>query len=132
METTGTTTTTTATTTDSGQPDQIASDEDLCRWAEKDYQDKTGVSVSASVLKKTDGMLTIALTDENGETVDAYIIDVTSGIGTDSSDAEVNLPQTGNNSITTILIAIAALMLTAVGAGAIYSSGILRRKQDDK
>ena len=77
-------------------------------------------------------MLTIALTDENGETVDAYIIDVTSGIGTDSSDAEVNLPQTGNNSITTILIAIAALMLTAVGAGAIYSSGILRRKQDDK
>ncbi|MCQ2417845.1 MAG: LPXTG cell wall anchor domain-containing protein [Oscillospiraceae bacterium] len=43
-----------------------------------------------------------------------------------------DLPQTGNNSVTNILIAIAALMLTAAGAGAVNSSGILRRKEDDK
>ena len=145
-ETTTTTTTTETTTTDattgttaitmetSTTPEaaQIASDEEICAWAEKDYQDKTGVSVSASVLEKTDGKLTITLTDENGDTVDTYIIDVTSGIGIDSSDAEVNLPQTGNNSMTNILIAIAALMLIAVGAVAMYSSSILRSKEDKK
>lgn len=110
----------------------IASDEELCRWAEKDYMDKTGRGVSSSVEEKTDGKLTIALTDKSGETVDTYIIDVASGIGTNSSDAEVNLPQTGNNSMRNILIAVAALMLTAIGTKAVYSSGILRRKEDEK
>ena len=51
---------------------------------------------------------------------------------TTTDGTNTDLPQTGNNSMTNILIAIASLMLTAAGAGAVHSSGILRRKEDDK
>ena len=49
---------------------------------------------------------------------------------TDGTNAD--LPQTGNNSVTNILISLAALLLTAAGAGIVYSSRILRRKEDEK
>ncbi len=51
---------------------------------------------------------------------------------TTTDGTNTDLPQTGNNSMTNILITITALLLTATGAGAVYSSGILRRKEDDK
>ena len=51
---------------------------------------------------------------------------------TTTDETNTNLPQTGNNSVNKLLIAIAALMLAATGAGAVYYSGILRRTEDDK
>jgi hypothetical protein len=54
----------------------------------------------------------------------------TTTITTDGTNTD--LPQTGINSVNNILITITALLLTATGAGAVYSSGILRRKEDDK
>ncbi len=51
---------------------------------------------------------------------------------TTTDEKNADLPQTGNNSVTNILISVAALLLTAAGAGAVYSSGILRRKEDEK
>lgn len=124
------TTTESAMTTESESPVQIASDEELCNWAAKDYRDKTGTNASAFILDKADGTLTIAIKDESGNTVDTYTIDAASGIGTDSGNAEVNLPQTGNNSSANLLAAAAALLLTAAGAGAVYASGILRKRKE--
>ncbi|MCQ2469815.1 MAG: LPXTG cell wall anchor domain-containing protein [Ruminococcus sp.] len=51
---------------------------------------------------------------------------------TTTDGTNTDLPQTGNNSVTNSLIAIAALMLTVAGAGAVHSSGILRRKENEK
>ncbi|MDE6020562.1 MAG: LPXTG cell wall anchor domain-containing protein [Ruminococcus sp.] len=74
----------------------------------------------------------ITLTDDSGNVLDTYVIDPTTGIGTDVSDAEVNLPQTGNNSMKNVLIAFSAMTLMVIGAFAVKTSGIIYRKKDEK
>ena len=71
------------------------------------------------------------LTDENGNVLDIYTVDPKTGTGTDSSNAEVNLPQTGNNSMTNWLLCVGAAMFMAFGFGAVKASGVLKRKEDE-
>ncbi|MDE5754223.1 MAG: LPXTG cell wall anchor domain-containing protein, partial [Oscillospiraceae bacterium] len=111
----------------------IASDEELCDWAINDYEDKTGVTpTNAEINEEADGQYEIILTDDAEKVLDVYVIDPNTGIGTDSNDEEVNLPQTGNNSLTNMLIALGSLMTTTFGFLAVKSSGVLRRKKNAK
>ena len=59
------------------------------------------------------------------------VVDPKTGTGTDSSNAEVNLPQTGNNSMTNWLLCVGAALFIAFGFGAVKASGIFKRKEDE-
>ena len=107
-------------------------DEDLCSWAINDYQKKAGiVPANAEITARSENAYEITLTDENGNVLDVYTVDPKTGTGTDSSNAEVNLPQTGNNSITNWLLCVGAAMFMAFGFGAVKASGVLKRKEDE-
>ena len=107
-------------------------DEDLCSWAINDYQKKAGiVPANAEITARSEETCEITLTDENGNVLDIYTVDPKTGTGTDSSNAEVNLPQTGNNSMTNWLLCVGAAMFMAFGFGAVKASGILKRKEDE-
>ena len=60
------------------------------------------------------------------------MIDPVTGIGTSSNGSEVNLPQTGNNSLKTVTAATAALALTLLGSFAVAKSGVIRKKEDEQ
>lgn len=111
----------------------FASEDELCNMALEDYRQKTGTApTKAETTTNADGTLSIVLTDENGKVLDTYIIDPVTGIGTSSDGSEVNLPQTGNNSLKTVTAASAALALTLFGSYAVVKSGILRKKEDEQ
>ena len=80
---------------------------------------------------KAGKLATALLTDENGNVLDVYTVDPKTGTGTDSSNAEVNLPQTGNNSMTNWLLCVGAAMFMAFGFGAVKASGVFKRKEDE-
>ncbi|MDE6789644.1 MAG: LPXTG cell wall anchor domain-containing protein, partial [Ruminococcus sp.] len=146
-----TTTTTTATITTTAKPsitttikikataeptttttaNHIASDEELCSWSINDYNGKNDiVAVSAEITEKSDSHYQITLTDDSDVVLDVYDINPESGIGTDSNSNEVNLPQTGNNSLANILMVIGASMMTVFGFAAIKFSSVFRRKDN--
>ena len=77
-------------------------------------------------------MASLTLIDKSGEVLDTYIINPVTGVGTDSAGEEVNLPQTGNNSLTNALITVGAFMTTIIGFCAVKFSGITRRKKDEQ
>ena len=130
-ESTAATSATTITTSDTTSVTNIA-DEDLCSWALNDYLKKTGViAVNAEITARSENAYEITLTDLNGNVLDVYIVDPKTGTGTDSSNAEVNLPQTGNNSMTNWLLCVGAALFMAFGFGAVKASGILKRKEDE-
>ena len=130
-ESTAATSATTITTAATTSVTNIA-DDDLCSWAINDYQKKAGiVPANAEITARSEGACEITLTDENGNVLDVYTIDPKTGTGTDSSNAEVNLPQTGNNSMTNWLLCVGAAMFMAFGFGAVKASGILKRKEDE-
>ena len=130
-ESTATTSATTITTAVTTSVTNIA-DEDLCSWAINDYQKKTGVTpANAEITARSEEACEITLTDENGNVLDVYTVDPKTGTGTDSSNAEVNLPQTGNNSMTNWLLCMGAAMFMAFGFGAVKASGIFKRKEDE-
>ena len=107
-------------------------DDDLCSWAINDYQKKTGVTpANAEITARSENAYEITLTDENGNVLDVYTVDPKNGTGTDSSNAEVNLPQTGNNSMTNWLLCVGAAMFMAFGFGAVKASGVFKRKEDE-
>ena len=104
-------------------------DEDLCSWAINDYQKKAGiVPANAEITARSEEACKITLTDENGNVLDVYTVDPKTGTGTDSSNAEVNLPQTGNNSMTNWLLCVGAALFMAFGFGAVKASGVFKRK----
>ncbi len=128
-----TTTTTTVTPDPTTTDTHIASDEDLCEWAENDYQNKNGLTFTNSFVKETeDGDYQIMITDKSGKILDTYTIDPETGKGVNSEGEEVDLPQTGNNSLRKLLIIISALMLIGFGMIAMYASGIIRRKKNEE
>ena len=130
-ESTAATSATTITTAATTSVTNIA-DEDLCSWAINDYQKKTGVTpANAEITARSEEACEITLTDENGNVLDVYTVDPKTGTGTDSSNAEVNLPQTGNNSMTNWLLCVGAAMFMALGFGAVKASGIFKRKEDE-
>ncbi|MDE5763436.1 MAG: LPXTG cell wall anchor domain-containing protein, partial [Ruminococcus sp.] len=129
----------------------IGSDAELCEWSVNDYNskkfneikanadikeikniDKAAVlASSAEITEKSDVLYKVTLKNASGEVLDVYEISPITGIGEDSKDAEVNLPQTGNNSVTNIVTALAALMMTIAGFAAVKFSGIFRRKENE-
>ena len=124
--------TSTLTTTSSTTSVANIADKDLCSWAINDYQKKTGVTpANAEITARSEEACEITLTDENGNVLDVYTVDPKTGTGTDSSNAEVNLPQTGNNSMTNWLLCVDAAMFMALGFGAVKVSGVLKRKEDE-
>jgi len=124
--------TSTLTTTSSTTSMTNIADEDLCSWAINDYQKKAGiVPANAEITARSEEACEITLTDENGNVLDVYTVDPKTGTGTDSSNAEVNLPQTGNNSMTNWLLCAGAAMFMAFGFGAVKASGVLKRKEDE-
>ena len=130
-ESTAATSATTITTSDTTSVTNIA-DEDLCSWAINDYQKKTGVTpANAKITARSEKACEITLTDENGNVLDIYTVDPKTGTGTDSSNAEVNLPQTGNNSMTNWLLCVGAALFMAFGFGAVKAAGVLKRKEDE-
>lgn len=93
-----------------------ATDEELCEWAGNDYQSKHGTKYTNAVMSvMDDGKYEITITDKTGKVLDKYIIDPETGKGTDSADNEIDLPQTGNNSPTDMLMAVLAFMLMGLG-----------------
>ncbi len=123
-------TTTTATEANNGH---IASDEEFCTWAITDYQDATGITAAkAEINENSEGMYEITLSDDSGSVLDVYVIDPDTGVGTNSANEEVNLPQTGNNAMTNVLIALGALMFMVLGVYIIKRSGIIRREENEK
>ena len=106
-------------------------DEDLCSWAINDYQKKAGITpANAEITARSEDACKITLTDENGNVLDIYTVDPKTGTGTDSSNTEVNLPQTGNNSMTNWLLCVGAVLFMGFGFGAVKASGVLKRKED--
>ena len=102
-----------------------ASPYEMSNWAENDYYKKTGVEPYASTYTENDdGTLTITLLDEDGNVLDKYTVHSKTGIGFDSSGEEVNLPQTGNNSMKNWLIVFGALMLIGLGVVSVKTSRV--------
>lgn len=134
--TTSTTTTTkltTTTTTTEANNGHIASDEELRTWAITDYQDATGITAAkAEINENSEGLYEITLSDDSGSVLDVYVIDPDTGVGTNSANEEINLPQTGNNTMTNVLIALGALMFMVLGVYIIKISGIIRREENEK
>jgi len=112
----------------------LASDDEFAQWAIKDYQDKTGVAVaSADVTAISGEEYAIVLKDADGNILNTYTINPETGIGTNSSNTTVDLPQTGNNSTRNLLTAIGAVLMSALGAFALKFSGVLNRgKKNEK
>ena len=127
------TTTTVSETTTTITEKYFASEDELCNMAIEDYKQKTGTTpAKAEATTNADGTLSIVLTDESGKVLDTYVIDPVTGIGTSSDGSEVNLPQTGNNSMKTVAATSAALALTLLGSFAVVKSGVLRKKEDEQ
>ena len=101
--------------------------------AAKDYEEKTGIKpANTHPIVNDNNSVTVALYDENATPVDAYHLDPDTGKGTLNSDnSEVDLPQTGNNSLGTAGAAVSALLLAVAGAFAVLKSGMLRRKENE-
>ncbi|WP_295087872.1 LPXTG cell wall anchor domain-containing protein, partial [Ruminococcus sp.] len=112
----------------------IATNNQLAIWAMVDYQDKTVNRVAdADINTANDGQLEITLKDKNGKVLDIYTIDPKTGEGTNSANEAISLPQTGNNSITNIMLALIALFMIGIGISAVLLSGVYnRRKKENK
>ena len=132
--TTTTTTTTTTTVTAEAQTTTTektitATDEELCEWARNDYQSKHGTNYTNAVMSVLDdGKYEITITDKTGKVLDKYTIDPKIGKGVDSANNEVDLPQTGNNSPTSLLMAVLAIMLMGFGIFGIKVSSKRKRQ----
>ena len=106
---------------------------ELSNWAENDYFKKTGVEpYTSTYTENTDGTLTITLIDEAGAILDKYTIHPNTGIGFNSTGEEVNLPQTGNNSMKNWLIVFGALMLIGLGVVSVKTSRVSFRRKDEQ
>ena len=106
---------------------------EMSNWAKNDYFKKTGAEPYASTYTENDdGTLTITLFDEDGNVLDKYTVHSKTGIGFNSTGDEINLPQTGNNSMKNWLIVFGALMLIGLGAASIKASRVPFRRKDEQ
>ncbi|MCQ2435039.1 MAG: LPXTG cell wall anchor domain-containing protein [Oscillospiraceae bacterium] len=117
--TSSTTTTTTAAT-------------DITTTATSESESVTTTAATDITTTATSGSesVTTTTTTDAATTISESASITTTTAATNGTDTD--LPQTGNNSKTNILIAVGALLLTAAGAWAVASSGILRRKEDEQ
>ena len=105
--------------------------ERMWEMAVKDYQKKHGnVAVTAENGKKNlDGTVEVILKDEAGNIVETYTVDARTGVGTDSKQNAVNLPQTGINGMGAVAAVGSAVLMTAAGAWMMFRSS--RKKDED-
>ena len=116
-----------------GSAEYALSDAELCEWAVNDYCSKHHIEkVIASITSVSDGEYQITITDKNGNILDVYTIDPDTGKGKDKKNKPVDLPQTGNNSMTNLLLVFAAFMLIGIGIIALRSSGFVRRRNEEQ
>lgn len=105
---------------------------EFSNWAKNDYYQKTGIEPYISeYIENSDGTLSINLLDEHGILLDTYTIHSKTGVGFDIEGNEVNLPQTGNNSLINIFIIAGSLTVIIAGAYIIYISGVIKRKKNE-
>lgn len=105
-------------------------EDDFVDWAKNDYKDKTGIMPANAVLvENSDGDYEITLTDETGNVLDVYTVDPATAIGTNQSDEEVNLPQTGVYSMRNWLIFFGGALMIGFGLFMIKRSGVIRIKK---
>ena len=104
--------------------------ERLYEMAEYDYFLKTGVSVCSYLDgMDSDGNLTIHLLDnETYEELQIYTVNIYTGVGVNLDNEEVNLPQTGNNSASALLMILLGCLLSAFGGAALFIA--CKRKED--
>lgn len=127
------TTTKPATTAPSTTTKPVATEDELCDWAINDYYKKTAIKATKAELSvNSEKQYEITLMDESGAVLDTYTIDPGTGIGTNSANKEINLPQTGNNSLSNILIILGAFMFTAAGLYVTKASGVIRFRKNGK
>jgi len=101
-------------------------DQEIVDMAAADRSKKTGKDVQVSeTVVNDDG--TVVIQFEDGS---RYSIDRFSGKGTDEKGNAVNLPQTGNNGLSSAAAAAGAGILILFGAAAVWASGTFRRKED--
>ena len=101
-------------------------------YAKADYKSKTGKDATETVLKDNcDGTFSIILSDDKGNVLDTYTIDPATGKGKDSKGNNVDLPQTGINSMKKVAAAAVAVSFMTIGAGLVYVSGVGRKKKDN-
>ena len=111
----------------------FATVEEMEEMTIKDFKKKTRNTAANAETKVTDdGSVSITLTNYKGDVLDTYTIDPKTGKGTQSNGDEVNLPQTGNNSMTDGLIGFGAFMMTVFGAVFLKMSGVFRRRKDEQ
>lgn len=109
----------------------IASDEKLCDWAAIDYEKKSDDSVANSDINAvSDTEYEITLKDINGNVLDVYTIDPTSGNGTNSDGTIIRLPKTGNNSMAIRFVFLCSLVLIVLGIICIKCSFNIRFKKN--
>ena len=135
VSTTAAETTTSAATTTAGQTEKkyFAPLSKIGDYVKADYKEKTGKDAAEAVLKDSkNGTFTVILSDEKGNVLDKYIIDPETGKGKNSKGVDVDLPQTGNNSVKTVAAAAVAVTFMTVGAAAVYASGVGRKKKDNE
>ena len=135
--TTTTTTTTAATTSEKTSSEVNASsdaDKILVNKAITDLQNKTGKLVGITSIKTTaENKREIILMDYEGNVLDTYTIDPETGTGTNAAGEAVELPQTGNNSMSNVLILLGAVMMIVFGLAVIAKSEVLApRKKNEK
>ena len=128
-ETTTSVTGTETATTETVPAGHIASDETLCEWAVKDYLAKSGIRANAALEAVSGQEYRITLSDDTGKVLEVYTLDPATGTGTNLAAHAVDLPQTGNNSLTDLLMMFAALALIACGAFAAKHASALRREK---
>lgn len=96
---------------------------ELANWAENDYFQKTGIAPYTSKYQEyEDGTLVINLLDDEKNVLETYTIHPKTGIGFDSKGQEVNLPQTGNNSLNNRIIVISSILLISIGTLLVFLS----------
>lgn len=124
---------TTTETTTTEIPKIDVSPYELSNWAENDYYQKTGIEpYTSTYTENADGTLTITLWDNEGNVLDIYTVHSKTGVGFDSNGENVNLPQTGNNSMSNWLMILGTFLLIGVGAIAIKFSGISVHRKDEE
>ena len=101
----------------------------MAEMAIRDHAVKTGVTpADAALTREEDGMVSIVLTDEDGAVLDTYTIDPKTGRGTESDGEAVDLPQTGIQDRTPLLLHVLGILAAGVGAALMALS---RRRRDE-
>ncbi|SHM79935.1 Fn3-like domain-containing protein [Ruminococcus flavefaciens] len=101
-------------------------DKKLADMAAADHSKKIGKKVKVTeTVSSEDG--TVAIRFDDGS---EYKINRFSGKGTDENGKAVDLPQTGNNDISSAAEAVGAVILIILGTAAVFASRKFRRKED--